>query len=974
MKNGIVFLLVLAFWGGSAYAQISEGGSPPSFGKSISTDISSVTMPGINVPLLMSEDVADEGKDVPYRFGRPFDVRFDLDNSGTWTSLADGSRLWQLRIESPGAYSINLLYDRFWLPEGGRLFLYDETREMVIGAFTDRNNKEHGRFATAPVKGEAVILEYHEPADMIGQGEISISRVVHAYKDIFDFNETKDLLDFGGSGSCNNNVNCPEGNSWQDEKRSVAMILTAGGYRICSGALVNNVRQDGTPYFLTANHCLGGEESWIFMFNYESPNCDDLDGATHYTLSGSTLLANYATSDFALLRLIEQPPDSYQVYFAGWSNEDIAAGAAVGIHHPSGDIKKISFDYDPVVSTDYLGTSGTTHWRVGNWEDGTTEGGSSGSPLFDQNHRVIGQLHGGFASCASITPDWYGKFALSWTGGGSPDSRLRDWLDPDNSGVTVLDGFDPSAGIVIQHSPLPDTYDSVGNYEVVCRIVSDTELVADSLRLYYEINSSRIPEPLYPSGNPHEFSAVIPAQSPGTSIEYFLVAYDLAGRADTTETFSFMVLAPPDIVVLPSGYNRVLAGGESFQDDLVIVNVGLGELTYDIAVEGNFAERQVFDKLLAAGQTEPARRTYTEDILEYETFKGAEDYRMGYMVEKDAGGPDQFGYVWIDSDQPEGPDFEWIDISGFGTDLVSNLADDNYIGPYEIGFEFPFYDSVYSRLYVASNGVIGFAPDGLNLHFNKPIPRGSIPDNFIAWMWDDLNPQDVDNPGAHVYYYSDSGRLIIQFENYPEYSAAPGDVITAQVILEESGDIRFQYLSVAPGFDAGSCAIGLENADGSDGIEVAYLTSYVHDSLAVAFYRPRQWLNLDKSGGILASGQTDSIGLAFSAEGLDSESYSAEVTIASNDPDAADNPIVIPVNMTVTGQAGYTCADVDYNGIINILDVTFILNYLYKGGLPPEPMASADVNSDGIINLLDVTYIINYLYKAGPAPNCPPVE
>jgi hypothetical protein len=117
------------------------------------------------------------------------------------------------------------------------------------------------------------------------------------------------------------------------------------------------------------------------------------------------------------------------------------ATSAVCIHHPQGDVKKISWDYDPVTSTPYLSTttvSSATHWLVGNWEDGTTEVGSSGSPLFDQNHRIVGQLHGGFADCDVNLPDWYGKFSYSMTEG------LRAWLDPENSGAMTLDGFDPS--------------------------------------------------------------------------------------------------------------------------------------------------------------------------------------------------------------------------------------------------------------------------------------------------------------------------------------------------------------------------------------------------------------------------------------------------------------------------------------------------------------------------------------------------
>ncbi|RKX26205.1 MAG: hypothetical protein DRP47_08585, partial [Candidatus Zixiibacteriota bacterium] len=154
--------------------------------------------------------------------------------------------------------------------------------------------------------------------------------------------------------------------------------------------------------------------------------------------------ASNSYSDFGLLELAEVPPDSYSVYYAGWSRVDEPSEWSVGIHHPSGDIKKISFDNDPSISANYGGSSGGSHWKVGAWDDGTTEPGSSGSPLFDHNHRVTGQLHGGTASCEQpYSPDYYGKFAKSWDYGATSSSRLKDWLDPDNTSVTVLDGIDP---------------------------------------------------------------------------------------------------------------------------------------------------------------------------------------------------------------------------------------------------------------------------------------------------------------------------------------------------------------------------------------------------------------------------------------------------------------------------------------------------------------------------------------------------
>jgi len=386
------------------FAQLSIESSPKSIELNLNQIIPIITMEKLDEEKFLMEDQIEHlDKSIPYRFGAPFNVNLDLNNSGQWIETELG-RVWFLSIKSESAYSINLIYDNFIIPEGAEMFVYDENMEHVLGAFTHLNNKEYKTFSTAPTKGDVTIIEYFEPYDVDFNGQISIGSVIHGYRDVF-FNQTRG---YGDSGSCNNNVNCSEFSEWSDEVRSVAMILTSGGSRLCTGTLINNVRQDLTPYFLTANHCLGGDQNWIFMFNYESPVCSNQNGPTNMTVQGSTRLVNSSTSDVALLRLNETPPEEYEVHYAGWDATGITPSIPVGIHHPSGDIKKISFDYNNA-------SNAGNYWDVNQWEDGTTEPGSSGSPLFDGNsQRIIGQLYGGTASCTSITYDTYGKFSTSW--------------------------------------------------------------------------------------------------------------------------------------------------------------------------------------------------------------------------------------------------------------------------------------------------------------------------------------------------------------------------------------------------------------------------------------------------------------------------------------------------------------------------------------------------------------------------------
>ena len=418
----IIFILLII---NILQSQISVGGTP----KSVLSDIDNIPnikLPNINLEALILEDEIEQmDKSIPFRFGSPFEVNYNLNNSGEWIET-DLGRIWRLSITSEDAYSINLIYNRFVLPDGAEMFIYDEDMTTILGAFTSANNKEYETFSTAPTKGETTIIEYFEPYDSDFNGELSIGSVVHGYKNVF-FNDERG---YGDSGSCNNNVNCPVGDEWTNEIRSVAMILTSGGSRLCTGSLINNARQDLTPYFLTANHCLGGDSNWIFMFNYESPGCTNQNGPTNMTVQGSTRLVNSSTSDVALLLLNETPPLDYEVHYAGWDAGGSTPSTPVGIHHPSGDIKKISFDYNNA-------SNAGNYWDVNQWEDGTTEPGSSGSPLFDgSTHRIIGQLYGGTASCTSITYDTYGKFSTSWNLG------LRDYLDPDNTGITSINGID----------------------------------------------------------------------------------------------------------------------------------------------------------------------------------------------------------------------------------------------------------------------------------------------------------------------------------------------------------------------------------------------------------------------------------------------------------------------------------------------------------------------------------------------------
>jgi len=279
-------------------------------------------MSRVNADSLIRADAAKIDMNRPYSFGYALKVNLNLENSGTWETLETGDKIWRLKIYSEDAYSINLIFDEFWLPEGAQFFVYnerEEDRRMILGAFTARtSNNERNLFATDLVQGNTIVLEYYEPA-YTSDGLISIDKVIHAYKDMFRSNG------LGNSGSCNKDVNCSEGADWCVEKRAVAMLLVDDNTAFCTGCLINNVRGDFKPYLLTAHHCYfrangtlkRDPATSIFRFHYWRPTCNGGNPNPYYSIIGATMRASYSDTDFALLELSSKPIFT-PVAYAGW--------------------------------------------------------------------------------------------------------------------------------------------------------------------------------------------------------------------------------------------------------------------------------------------------------------------------------------------------------------------------------------------------------------------------------------------------------------------------------------------------------------------------------------------------------------------------------------------------------------------------------------------------------------------------------
>jgi hypothetical protein len=384
-------------------------------------------LPPPDVARLMEEDEARQ--QWPFRYGAVIPTAFSSDEFGEWSALPDGELVWRLALRSPGALSLGLLLDRFELPPGGELYLYDPARTSVLGAFTAAARQENGMLAVQPLLGDQLVLEYVQPASVLQRPTLRVAEVVHDYRGILDrlLLETPVGIERGG---CLVDINCPAGDEYQDIKRSVMMVLMGGG--LCSAGLLNNTAEDGTPYFLTANHC-GNMTNVVAVFGYENAGCGPGGASQAQTISGATLLAASTRYDSQLYRLSSTPPAAYEPFFAGWERGSAPIGPGLSISHPSGFPKKLARDDSaPVLSG--------TDFRV-IWELGRLEGGSSGSPLFSGAKRVLGP-----ACCVSdfyCNSQWaiYGRF-----GGFYGQMDLEQWLDPLTLDPQAFDGHDPFNG------------------------------------------------------------------------------------------------------------------------------------------------------------------------------------------------------------------------------------------------------------------------------------------------------------------------------------------------------------------------------------------------------------------------------------------------------------------------------------------------------------------------------------------------
>ncbi len=458
---------------------------PPSFTNGTTTEVDHISVYPPSAQLIAEEIEETEKNGTFYKVSILVPVNTTVKNSGTWETLDNGQLIWRLRLSSDGAKASALYFDKFDIPNGASVYVYTSDMKIVDGPYFRSDNPDGDAYMIGNIIGDDITIEYVAPMTKSYDGNVSsdntapiinIGEFGYVFRGEGGFERGTRATGFGSSESCEVNVNCSVGADWRIQQRGVARIYVvegnSGGF--CTGTLINNTSNDGTPYILTANHCgpdatVFNFRQWKFRFNYEASGCSNpsSESSIQYTdFTGCTKVAegsNNGGSDFYLLKISNfttQNAINIGAIYNGWDRSSTApTGGGAGIHHPSGDIKKISFFSSTPTTTSYNGGSDMTgannaHWKI-TWvnsgsKTGVTEGGSSGSPIFNSAGRVFGTLSGGASSCSASSYsryDLYGKMSFHWdnSANGSTNAyKLKPWLDPNNTGATTCNYYDPA--------------------------------------------------------------------------------------------------------------------------------------------------------------------------------------------------------------------------------------------------------------------------------------------------------------------------------------------------------------------------------------------------------------------------------------------------------------------------------------------------------------------------------------------------
>ncbi len=387
--------------------------------------------------------------------------------------------------------------------------------------------------------------------------------------------------------------------------------------------------------------------------------------------------------------------------------------------------------------------------------------------------------------------------------------------------------------------------------------------VTDASEYYGDIAAGNI------GSVPNGFRIAANASLPDGHAVLFTLTASTPTREVWESSFTIIAYAPPVIEVSPAAFNVILDPGASTTEPLYINNLGWSNLTYSVQLSTDSRETRVPEITLAKGEPDP---------------------RTG-VAPRDQGGPDSYGHFWIDSDELGGPAYSWVEISGVGTSPGS--SDDANYGPFSLGFNFDYYGVTYNAVRICTNGFLSFTATS-SPYTNQGIPNSGDPNALLAPFWDDLNP----SAGGTIYYYADTAndRFIVEWYGVHHYPS--GSPETFQVILNADGSILYQYQTVSLN---NSCTVGIENQSGTDGLQIAFNTNYLHSGLAILITDnlADPWLDISPTSGTVTPGGSDVLTVTFDAGELEVGTYTGSITVNSNDP--GNGTVVVPVTLEVGG-------------------------------------------------------------------------